>query len=287
MAKDDTQLVIAYFDSEDQADAAAKSLKEWDKANDDIKLGAIGVLHQDDKGKIKTKKYGQHNTGKGARIGMWLGVIAAILLGGVTLLGGVAAARLEAAFSAVSPRRAWACRTRQWIDIEDPVDKRQGRAGRSGRNLLRSTRSPPNLPASAASHKHTMPRPMRFSRSRQKLNAAPPEVVEAEPAAPVIATAAVAAAATDGTNGATEAAAATSMPAAAEAEPAAPSIVPGTVVITTVHYEGEEYVQLRNDGDARSTWLAGPCSTRWMIEVAHDLPRRHRVEARLHGQSIH
>src|SRR5437762_2309005 len=88
MSNNQTQLVIAYFDSFDQADSAAKSLKSWDKANDDVKLGAIGVLHQTDKGKIKTKKYGQHNTGSGAKIGLLLGVLAAVLPA-VTLIGGV------------------------------------------------------------------------------------------------------------------------------------------------------------------------------------------------------
>jgi uncharacterized membrane protein len=90
MASKETKLIIAYFNSFPEADAAAKSLKGWDKANDDIKLGAIGVLHQDDKGKIKTKKYGQHNTGSGAKIGLLLGVLAAVLPA-VTLVGGVVA----------------------------------------------------------------------------------------------------------------------------------------------------------------------------------------------------
>lgn len=48
------------------------SLKSWDKANEDIKLGAIG----------------KRDTGKGAGVGLLLGIIAAVLPG-VTLLGGV------------------------------------------------------------------------------------------------------------------------------------------------------------------------------------------------------
>src|SRR5215218_6065774 len=87
MSSNETQLVIAYFDSVDQANTAAKELKNWDKANDDIKLGAIGVLHQTENGKIKTKKYGPHNTGSGAKIGLLLGVLAA-LLPAVALVGG-------------------------------------------------------------------------------------------------------------------------------------------------------------------------------------------------------
>ena len=46
------------------------------------------MLHQKDNGKIKTKKYGAHNTGSGAKIGLLLGVLAAVLPA-VTLIGGV------------------------------------------------------------------------------------------------------------------------------------------------------------------------------------------------------
>lgn len=83
------QLVLAFFDSEDAADAAVESLKAWDKASEDIKLGAIGVLVKDENGKIKSQKLGGRAGGKGAKTGVVLGIIAAILSGGVTLLGGV------------------------------------------------------------------------------------------------------------------------------------------------------------------------------------------------------
>jgi uncharacterized membrane protein len=77
--KQDTHLVISYFDTFEAGEKAAKALKGWDKANKEVKLGAIGVLHETEKGKIKTKKYGPHNTGKGAKIGLVLGVLAAVL----------------------------------------------------------------------------------------------------------------------------------------------------------------------------------------------------------------
>jgi hypothetical protein len=80
------QAVIATFDSQAQAEQAAKDLMGWDKANDDVKLGAIGVLTKDDKGEIKTHNYSQRKTGKGAKVGMGLGVIAAIFSGGLTLI---------------------------------------------------------------------------------------------------------------------------------------------------------------------------------------------------------
>jgi hypothetical protein len=79
------QLVLAFFDDEAAADAAVNTLKQWDKATKDIKLGAIGILVKDDKGKIKTHKLGSRKTGTGVVIG----VLAAILSGGVTLLGGI------------------------------------------------------------------------------------------------------------------------------------------------------------------------------------------------------
>jgi hypothetical protein len=83
------QIVLAFFDTEDLADQAAAHLKDWDKASEDIRLGAIGVLVKDDKGKIKTHKLGARAGKKGAGVGVILGIIAAILSGGVTLLGGL------------------------------------------------------------------------------------------------------------------------------------------------------------------------------------------------------
>jgi len=72
----DKQLVLATFANEGAADAAVASLKAWDKADDDIKLNAVGVLVLDDKGKIKTQKLGKRSVGKGAGIGLVLAVIA-------------------------------------------------------------------------------------------------------------------------------------------------------------------------------------------------------------------
>jgi uncharacterized membrane protein len=78
--------VIAYFDSAGQAEQAAQDLMSWDKANDDIKLGAIGVLTKNDEGKLQTKNLSSRNTGKGAKIGMGLGALAAVFSGGLTLI---------------------------------------------------------------------------------------------------------------------------------------------------------------------------------------------------------
>jgi hypothetical protein len=88
MANENDQYVWAYFETPEAAEQAARAIKDWDKANKDIKLGAIGVLHAAENGKIATKKFGAHNIGRGAGIGLALGALAA-LLPAVTLVGGV------------------------------------------------------------------------------------------------------------------------------------------------------------------------------------------------------
>lgn len=79
------QLVLAIFDTETAADAAVTAVKAWDKAGKDVKLGAIGILVKDDKGKIKTQKLGKRKTGTGAVVGA---IAAAIGTGGLSLVGG-------------------------------------------------------------------------------------------------------------------------------------------------------------------------------------------------------
>jgi len=89
MGKSNKQVVLAFFDNEEAADKAVESLRAWDKLTDDIKLGAIGVLVKDEDGKIKQHKLGRRAGKKGAGIGVILGIVAAVLSGGVTLLGGL------------------------------------------------------------------------------------------------------------------------------------------------------------------------------------------------------
>ena len=84
------QLVLAIFDSEGAADAAAEALKSWEKATDDIKLKSVGVLALDDKGKLKVDKVGRRSTFKGAGIGVLLAMatplgMAAGVIGGAAL----------------------------------------------------------------------------------------------------------------------------------------------------------------------------------------------------------
>jgi uncharacterized membrane protein len=84
------EAVIAVFDDATQAEQAAHDLIGWDKANDDIRLGAIGLLTRKSgewgAAEVETRNFSSRNTGKGAKVGMGLGVLAAALSGGLTLI---------------------------------------------------------------------------------------------------------------------------------------------------------------------------------------------------------
>jgi hypothetical protein len=73
------RVVLAIFPDEPAADAAVASLKSTGLADGD----AIGVLVLDQSGNIKADKVGSHSAGKGAGIGLLLG-----LLGPVGIVGG-------------------------------------------------------------------------------------------------------------------------------------------------------------------------------------------------------
>jgi uncharacterized membrane protein len=85
---DNSQVVIAFFNSEDEADKAAKALQAWDDASEDIKLGSVGVLATDSYGGLKEHKLGPRSGKKGAGIGLVLGVLAAPFTAGLSLVGG-------------------------------------------------------------------------------------------------------------------------------------------------------------------------------------------------------
>lgn len=89
----DKQVVLGTFADEAAADAAVVSLKEWDKASDEVKLSAIGVLVLDDAGQIKVHKLGTRSVGKGAGIGLILAVVAP-----PTLLAGLVGGGVIGAF---------------------------------------------------------------------------------------------------------------------------------------------------------------------------------------------
>jgi hypothetical protein len=83
------QVVLAIFDSEAAADEAVTSLKAWDKASDDVKLNAIGVLALDEEGKLKAHKLGRRSAGKGASIGFLLALLTPVGLAAGIVGGGI------------------------------------------------------------------------------------------------------------------------------------------------------------------------------------------------------
>jgi hypothetical protein len=98
--------VLAFFDSEDAADQAAKALKDWEKATEYMKVDAIGVLVKDENGEVKEHKLGKRAGKKGMGVGVALGVVAAIPTGGASLLGGAAAYEPASSLAACPPGTA-------------------------------------------------------------------------------------------------------------------------------------------------------------------------------------
>ena len=47
MANKNKYVIIGYFPSKEAATEAADQLKRWDKANDDVKLGGMGILDRE------------------------------------------------------------------------------------------------------------------------------------------------------------------------------------------------------------------------------------------------
>lgn len=82
------QVIVAFFDAGEAADAAGKSLMQWDEANDDIKLGALARLTLSDKDEVEAKRFTQSKTKRDALIGGAIGLVAGVVTGGLTLLGG-------------------------------------------------------------------------------------------------------------------------------------------------------------------------------------------------------
>jgi hypothetical protein len=80
-------VVIALFENEDFANYGIDLLKKWDWEEKTVTLGAIGVIQK--KGD-KVKTHVPHKTGKGAKVGTVLGIIAAVLTGGTSWIVGAA-----------------------------------------------------------------------------------------------------------------------------------------------------------------------------------------------------
>ncbi|MCA9867818.1 MAG: hypothetical protein KC410_15135 [Anaerolineales bacterium] len=84
-------VVVAVFEDRAAAETAIEHMKKWDKASDDIKLGAIGLLYKEG-GEVKSVI--GHQMGRGAKVGALVGIITGVLTGGVGLVGGAAAGGL-------------------------------------------------------------------------------------------------------------------------------------------------------------------------------------------------
>lgn len=83
LKNENDNVVIAFFADRATADEAVDGLKTWDKINENFDLGAIGFITKEDD-KIKT--HVGRKTGKGAAIGAAVGIIGAVLTGGVSLI---------------------------------------------------------------------------------------------------------------------------------------------------------------------------------------------------------
>ena len=94
MSNKNRNLIVAYFDTADEADAVAVKLKHWDKDHKEIKLGGMGIITMED-GKLKTDKVGARAAGTGAKWGTILGaaggLAAGLLTGGIGLIPGAIA----------------------------------------------------------------------------------------------------------------------------------------------------------------------------------------------------
>ena len=80
-------VVLAFFSSREAAEDAANALSEWDRANKEVKLGAIGLIYKEE-GEIKTQV--PRRAGRGIVVGVVLGAFAAAL-GPAALLGAAVA----------------------------------------------------------------------------------------------------------------------------------------------------------------------------------------------------
>ena len=83
------RLVLSFFETEGAADGAAGALRAWAKRNRRVQLDAVGVLVKDENGEVKTHKLGPSEGRMGIGVGTALGIVAAVVSGGITLVEGV------------------------------------------------------------------------------------------------------------------------------------------------------------------------------------------------------
>ena len=83
LKNENDNVMIAFFADLAAAESAIEGIKNWDRINDHFELGTIGTIRREGD-KIKTDV--GRRTGKGAKVGAVVGVIAAVLTGGASLI---------------------------------------------------------------------------------------------------------------------------------------------------------------------------------------------------------
>ena len=105
MSKQASQTLVANFDSFELADAAAKFLRAWEKAQPDIKIGTLSLICETDEGELKVRHYGPRNTLQGAVTGVILGMFVGRLVGLPFAQGMVVGGALGAVAGTLSMRQ--------------------------------------------------------------------------------------------------------------------------------------------------------------------------------------
>jgi uncharacterized membrane protein len=80
-------VLIGRFSSVTAAEDAAPRLVTWAQAESKITLSGVAVVSRDPQGELLTQAYGPAtSTGKGLKLGTGLGVLAAVVSGGLSLI---------------------------------------------------------------------------------------------------------------------------------------------------------------------------------------------------------
>src|SRR5262245_3379182 len=100
MAKQESQTIMALFDSLALADAAAQFLKVWEEAEPEGKFEMLSVVHETEDGKVKVQNYGPRNIPMGAGAGLIVGLVFGVPASRVAGVGLPAAVLVGAALGA-------------------------------------------------------------------------------------------------------------------------------------------------------------------------------------------
>lgn len=121
MAKNEN-VVIAVFDDQAAAEQGMNAVRKWDKADTEVKLGAIGTVYKKN-GKVKTRV--GRKAGKGAGVGAVVGIIAGVLSGGATLIGGAAAGGVLGAITGSFFKRSLHLTKEEILELGEKLDAGQ------------------------------------------------------------------------------------------------------------------------------------------------------------------